>query len=41
LDTGGELSGCCHTSNMRTGQREGKKFVRFFCVGKDWVCVRG
>jgi hypothetical protein len=38
LDTGGELSGCCHALNMRTRQRGRNSFLRLFCVGGmgDW-----
>jgi hypothetical protein len=32
LDTGGELSGCCHASFVRIAQRGRNSFVRFFCV---------
>ena len=31
----------CHALKVRRRQRERKSFVRLFCVGQDWVCVRG
>jgi hypothetical protein len=32
-DAGGELIDCCHAFKLRREQGEGKRFVRFFCVG--------